>query len=70
MIDEDVSDKDEDGVDEPDIVARAGDNEYEDDIERQDTPPEERDNASTLHEIEDLFSAALSENNGVEYYNK
>ena len=41
MIYEDASDKYEDGVDEPDIVAVAEDNEDEDDGERQDTPPAE-----------------------------
>ena len=63
VIDEYSSDKDEDGVDEPEIVAGAEDNEDEDERERQDTPPAESDNAANLQEIKDLVSAALSEKN-------
>ena len=48
VIDEDESDKYEDGVDEPEIVAGAEDNEDEDDRDRQCTPPAESDNDSTL----------------------
>ena len=70
VIDEDASDKDEDGVDELEIVAEAEGNEYEDDRERQDTPTVESDNASTLQEIQDLVSAALSDNNGGEDHDK
>ena len=39
VIDEYASDKDEDGVDEPEIVAGAEDNKYEDYGESQGTPP-------------------------------
>ena len=60
VIDEDVSDKDEYGVDETDIVAGAEENEDEDDGQRQDTPPAEIENASTLQELKDLVSAAMS----------
>ena len=63
VIDEDASDKDEDGVDEPDIVSGAEDNEDEDEREKQDTPPTESDNAYTLQEIKDIVSAALLEKN-------
>ena len=48
MIDEDASEKDEDGVYEPEIVSGAEDNEDEEYRERQDTPPTESNNASTI----------------------
>ena len=49
VIDEDASDKYEDGVDDPEIVSWSEDNEDEDDGESQDTPPVESNNSSTLH---------------------
>ena len=70
VIDEDASDKDEDGLDEPELVAGSKDNEYEDDGERQDTTHAESDNASTLQKIKDLVSSALSENNGGKEHDK
>ena len=48
VIDKYASDKDEDGVDEPEIVSVSTDNADEDGGERQDTPPAESNNASIL----------------------
>ena len=60
LIGEDVIDKDEDGVDKPEIFAGAEYNEDEYDGERQDTPPAESDNVSTLQEINYIVSAEMS----------